>query len=397
MLVILGMSPLARFLILWLLFGIGSADASDYQGAVGKMAAVFSIDFNDDGTVSGTYSYPARKGVVYRLAGSNPRQGELYLEEYTGQALSARCYLSKKVVGSTVIWEGTMKNTDGRQLAMSFSRKSSVVSEPVLEISLGKGKDADGVNSMSAAKLVPPAWYASVEREVNWNTFPKANVYVEKVPTQFPDQEHVTAKVKSFTTRPGYLELVYVLGIRSKDDFEHVLYEGQQVTFRAARHVPIPEREIVGKVIYLQHDTNTGALLALTLHGIAVTHVRQSDSGKFEIRGILDTGEFDQIHEPSHGVKQETLERADFMAIVPDKLALTNHRDLGIPYELYFQELRIVRDYGISIQVTAAGPGTLELEGLSLDEPNEQRPWIFLGGGEPWGNVPASQHTDEAG
>ena len=164
MLVILGMSPLARFLILWLLFGIGSADASDYQGAVGKMAAVFSIDFNDDGTVSGTYSYPARKGVVYRMAGSNPRQGELYLEEYTGQALSARCYLSKKVVGSTVIWEGTMKNTDGRQLAMSFSRKSSVVSEPVLEISLGKGKDADGVNSMSAAKLVPPAWYASVER-----------------------------------------------------------------------------------------------------------------------------------------------------------------------------------------------------------------------------------------
>lgn len=99
-----------------------AADAGEYRGKVGKLPAVFSLDWSADGTVTGTYSHPSRPGKTYRLQGNNAEAGKLYLEEYTGQTLTARCHLTKKLTEGAVVWSGEMRNTDGRVLAMELTR-----------------------------------------------------------------------------------------------------------------------------------------------------------------------------------------------------------------------------------------------------------------------------------
>lgn len=100
-----------------------AASGADYQGKVGKWEANFSIEFHSDGTVSGTYSYPRRPGVIYRLNGENREEGKLNLDEFTNGELTARCQLTKTVTEARIVWQGLMFNTDGRgPFEMSFSR-----------------------------------------------------------------------------------------------------------------------------------------------------------------------------------------------------------------------------------------------------------------------------------
>jgi hypothetical protein len=101
----------------------------EYRGRVGNLAASFSLDWHDDGTVSGTYSYPDRPGTTYRLVGVNPREGILMLEEFTGDRKTARCELTKRLTGDKIVWAGKMFNTDGRVFRMSFRRSREVAPE----------------------------------------------------------------------------------------------------------------------------------------------------------------------------------------------------------------------------------------------------------------------------
>ena len=61
---------------------------SVYGGAVGKLAAIFFIEWTGTGNpVEGYYYYPSRgKEKTYKLKGSNPKQGVLVLQEYTPDA-----------------------------------------------------------------------------------------------------------------------------------------------------------------------------------------------------------------------------------------------------------------------------------------------------------------------
>lgn len=100
-----------------------------YGGSVGKLEAVFLLEWDDHNKiVNGYYYYPARgRHCAYRLDGTNPQPGVLLLREFTptaagGEELSANCRLAKRVKGGRVIWEGEMHNTDGRALKMAFSR-----------------------------------------------------------------------------------------------------------------------------------------------------------------------------------------------------------------------------------------------------------------------------------
>lgn len=487
------MNRLPILILITFLPALSITRGGEYKGAVGRMAAVFSIDFHDNGTVSGTYSYPARKGVVYSLSGNNPRSGELYLEEYTGRQLSAKCYLSKRVTDNSIIWEGKMHNTDGRKLDMHFSRsresstpapsttltstggstysgnvgklkaeysltwgsngrvsgtytyptrssgtvyklegfnreegklyleeytgsKLSAKCALVKEVSNGniiwrgtmfntdgrelpmtlirkQDQSSSGGVSAMASSLTQPDWYSRVERSVNWDRFPQADVAVERVPIRFSNDVWVSGKVKSFSSRPGELKLTYVLSVRNPNDFNDVRFEGPEVSFRAARHVPIPVSVMIGKEIYMQYDGGTGELLALTLDGFAMTHFRKTEGGKLEIRGLLDTDEFENFYEASASRKQQIIQNAPSIEFVPDKVAM----DERPSSEPMFRNLRIVRDYGISIQTVEAGPGSLELEGLSLEEPNEPRPWVSLEDEAGWNQVPLNQRTGEAG
>ncbi|MAS95836.1 MAG: hypothetical protein CMO55_21745 [Verrucomicrobiales bacterium] len=96
-------------------------NGAEYQGNVGKLKATFQIEWDGE-KVSGSYSYNNRPGTVYTLQGNNPEPGVINLSEYTGNELTARCQLTKRVTDDEIIWEGRMHNTDGREFLMSFSR-----------------------------------------------------------------------------------------------------------------------------------------------------------------------------------------------------------------------------------------------------------------------------------
>jgi hypothetical protein len=79
--------------------------------------------------------------------------------------------------------------------------------------------------------------------------------------------------------------------------------------------------------------------------------------------------------------------------LVPDKLALFEYTG-GPDEDLFYQSIRLVKDYGITIQSTDAGSGMLELESLSLD-PEPENPWIPLEGSQLV--APPKQQTGQAG
>ena len=97
---------------------------SNYTGNVGKLAAKYSLVWNPDGTVSGTYRYPTiERGIVYRLIGNNHADGQLCLEEYTGSSITARINLTKQQSATEIVWSGTMHNTDGKIFPMRMARQ----------------------------------------------------------------------------------------------------------------------------------------------------------------------------------------------------------------------------------------------------------------------------------
>ena len=100
-----------------------------YGGKVGKLDAIFFIEWTGTGNpIDGYYYYPSRgREKKYFLKGSNPKEGVLMLREYSVDdngklSKSATCRLTKRLTKNRVVWEGKMNNTDGRVLEMNFSR-----------------------------------------------------------------------------------------------------------------------------------------------------------------------------------------------------------------------------------------------------------------------------------
>lgn len=94
-----------------------------YSGKIGAREATFRLRFEAAERVTGTYSQGA---ATYRLEGRNPK-GKLFLDEYTGERISARLDLTLAESAGVIRWEGTMRNTppDNRTLPVSFQRSPS--------------------------------------------------------------------------------------------------------------------------------------------------------------------------------------------------------------------------------------------------------------------------------
>lgn len=106
--------------------GIGSllsaAETNGYVGAVGEQRMILSLTWHDDGTVGGSYYCPGGSGRIYILRGSNPRQGELVLKEYTEGKATAICRFKKSIENGAIVWRGVMSNFDGRNKPIYFYR-----------------------------------------------------------------------------------------------------------------------------------------------------------------------------------------------------------------------------------------------------------------------------------
>jgi hypothetical protein len=103
------------------------ADAGSYKGQVGKLKAVFEIDWDEsdtgapgDGGIHGFYYYPSRPNQTYLIEGEFGADRKLVLREYTDGTLTAVMILTG-AGGKKVRWSGKMKNTDGREFDMWFA------------------------------------------------------------------------------------------------------------------------------------------------------------------------------------------------------------------------------------------------------------------------------------
>jgi len=351
--------------------GLCAAHSTDYTGKVGKLGAVFSLDWASDGSVAGVYHYPARPGVRYALRGSNPSEGKLYLEEFTDGALTARCHLVKRIEDGRIVWEGTMANMDGRRLPMSFSRARG-------EAAMARPSGGYEIRRKSQLAAMAP--------EVRWDSFPMADTPVEMVPLHLDDGPAYGGKVLGLEVAGESSTLRVLVG--EWDTGRNLnLALARELTLHFARVLPISPEQFVGSEINVLFAPD-GTLFSLDLMDIALTHTRRSPSGKLEVRGVLDRYSVDEGAGPA-------------VQFVPDKLALARDPVDGAPPEdenaARFQTVRLVRDFGLSVQSTSAGPGSIELEGLSLDPEDEAIPWIPLQNPKQPVKAPPSQSTNEAG
>ena len=116
-------------------FCLRADETNNYAGEVGGQKLVLTLTWHDNGAVSGSYYCPGGRNRVYMLHGTNPRQGELLLTEYTESKATASIKASKNIEGGLIVWRGMMYNYDGRNKPMHFYRagESSVpqyVKEP---------------------------------------------------------------------------------------------------------------------------------------------------------------------------------------------------------------------------------------------------------------------------
>ncbi len=375
---------MARMLLLGALLAFPAAvAATDYRGKVGRLEAVFSLDWHSDGSVTGIYHYPSRQGVRYELRGSNPAEGELRLEEYTDGRPTARCLLRKRLEQGAIVWEGMMWNTDGRRFPMSFSRAR------------GEAPPAVAFDEYTARRR---ALLERLAAEHRWDSFPLADIPVAMVPVDFEGAEYFGAKVLEFRSDAGFCEMVLLVG-EWDDNFELRSEGARRLSFRAARPLPLPPAVIVGSEVAVQVAPD-GDLLGIDLTDILVTQVRRGRDGKFEVRGAIELFDVEESFDWDEAALRENLRTAPLVEFLPDKLSLAVDPGEGGRsgvVELGFQSIRIVRDYGITIQSTAAGPGSIELESLSLDAPSDPNPWISLPGLREALKAPPSQYTDQAG
>jgi hypothetical protein len=90
-----------------------------FAGKVGQKEAAFRLRF-DQGHVAGTYTQGAS---TYRLDGRHLK-AKMFLDEFTGERLTAHIELNLVESSAVIRWEGTMRNTppDNRVLPVYFER-----------------------------------------------------------------------------------------------------------------------------------------------------------------------------------------------------------------------------------------------------------------------------------
>ncbi len=112
---------LSAALLLW----CGVAFAQNlYIGSTGSRSANFVLNWARYGDrVTGYYYTDDDPDYHYRLVGHNYSNGRLVLREFDQGETTAVIRLHKTVRNGQIRWVGTMYNTDGRRIPVSFSRE----------------------------------------------------------------------------------------------------------------------------------------------------------------------------------------------------------------------------------------------------------------------------------
>lgn len=198
---------LVRLICAWAMhWPLCAEETNHYVGEVGGQKLSLTLTWHDNGAVSGSYYCPGGRNRVYMLHGTNPRQGELLLTEYTEGSATASIKASKNMEGGFIVWRGMMYNYDGRNKPMHFYRagESSVpqyVKEPSdmedEEFASARARqeileaNADEEDPGAGDEAEAEAHRAEVERRAQgvlkevaaaWSVDPKANVIPKGLP-----------------------------------------------------------------------------------------------------------------------------------------------------------------------------------------------------------------------
>jgi hypothetical protein len=90
---------------------------NEFKGNVGKWTALFHLTFDyTDKKIYGTYFYPNRPAVIYKITGKILNKN-IELIEFTNNEITATCKLH---TNDDICFSGVMNNIDGRNLNMNF-------------------------------------------------------------------------------------------------------------------------------------------------------------------------------------------------------------------------------------------------------------------------------------
>ena len=358
------------------LFSVPALAGTTYEGKVGKLAAVFDITFKEDDIVSGSYSHPKRPGVTYGLIGHNREAGKLYLEEWTGDKLSARCYLEKRLTDTHIIWEGEMRNTDGRTFPMEMKRER---------------------NQPAMKKFEHPAYFSRIPDSITWGEPPKANAEVERATMWYEKVNYTGGFVEEYSVADSSTTISLRLAFFPDDDYDAGLQKtDKKLTLTFPRAVPLPRDYMIGEEVWME-VSDEGKVLSINLAELIVTHYRPSPGGKMEVRALLQIDAWNSLNEYEVAADAPALKESPVIEFIPDKVALSHKFAPGADRFFLMQTLRVTEEFGTSIQILEAGPGALELESIALDPPAEGGPWRPVGETDAWRETPLNQRTQQAG
>jgi hypothetical protein len=120
------MKTILAAVIAFLALNMLSLGQSRYTGEVGNTPVKASLTFAND-AVAGTYT-SLSSGKTYQLSGENTVPGVANLIEFTFDKKSgkwvpsAEVNLRKSTKNGIVTWSGVMRNYDGRNVAVRFTK-----------------------------------------------------------------------------------------------------------------------------------------------------------------------------------------------------------------------------------------------------------------------------------
>lgn len=371
-----------------LLVPLAAQEIQRYRGTVGRNAAEFSLSWEGDGRVTGSYFCPEGKRILYRLEGHNPEEGVLEMDELTRGELTARLFLKKKIEGGQIVWSGVLANLDERELAVSFSRDREGNPEiPKKDAQQGGMKPpATGPK----ATRIPPSWErvsVPVRAETHWEfpadapnfvmmeRFHRRHRFSRMVdassrlpaPPNAPGVHYLRAKVTGVAHADGSLRIALSLQPVESELTSKVFEPSIAEVALQAKYPERPGFVKAGKSCRVWFDDN-GEISRLDLGGVLVTHVRNGADGMAEIRYLDDDADVGEE------LKAADLTEARLKTCIPDKLTAE-----GIRWRVMTFDRRL----GLTVCADDGGRAALRMDGVASPAAAASaahgKPWIFLG------------------
>lgn len=96
--------------------------SSNYSGSINNSGSTFSLSWNKNRTVTGSFYYNGMPNLIYTLSGTNFRDGEADIKVYDGTAVAGTIKIYKNIGGNKVCWSGSFYQSDGATVPVSFCR-----------------------------------------------------------------------------------------------------------------------------------------------------------------------------------------------------------------------------------------------------------------------------------